>query len=103
MLGWILYWLVEIMANVAYVSYVREGERGFKRFAAFCLGWPYTLVSYFVIKPTRRMGAPKADARYHAQLELEEERDLLLEIRRDRALRISRGQGEDEGAVDEEA
>ena len=49
------------------------------------------------------MAEPKADARYRNQLEFEEERDLLLEIRRDRALRISRGQGGDEGAEDEEA
>ena len=103
MLEWILYLLVVITANVTYVSYVRDGGRGFKRFAAFYLGWPYTLVSYFVIKPTRRVGEPKADPRYRAQLEFEEERDLLLEIRRDRALRISRGLGGDEGAVDEEA
>ncbi len=104
MLGWILYWLVEIMANVTYVSYVREGERGFKRLAAFFLGWPYTLVSYLVIKPkNQRLAPPKTDARYQAQLELEEDRDLLLEIRRDRARRISRGEGTDEGAVDGKA
>ena len=103
MLERILAGLVWIMANVAYSSMVGTGERGFRRLAAFCLGWPGTLVSYFVIKPTRRVAEPKADARYQAQLEFEEERDLLLEIRHDRALRVSRGQGEDEGAVDEEA
>ena len=103
MLGWILYLLAVITANVSYVSYVRDGGRGFKRFAAFYVGFPYTLVSYFVVKPTGRVAEPKADARYQAQLEFEEERDLLLEIRRDRALRVSRAQGEDERAVDEEA
>ena len=103
MLEGILGGLVWIMANVAYNSMVGTGERGFRRFTAFWLGWPGTLVCYFVIKPTRRVGEPKADARYHAQLELEEERDLLLEIRRDRALRISRRQGGDGGEVDEEA
>ena len=102
MLGWILYLLAVITANVSYVSYVRDGGRGFKRFAAFYVGFPYTLVSYFVVKPTGRVAEPKADA-YQAQLEFEEERDLLLEIRRDRALRVSRAQGEDERAVDEEA
>ncbi len=103
MLERILAALVWIMANVAYSSMVGTGERGFRRFAAFVLGWPGTLVSYFVIRPTRRVAEPKADARYRNQLEFEEERDLLLEIRRDRALRISRRQGGDEGAEDEEA
>ena len=104
MLYWILYWLVEITANVTYVSCVRERERGFKRLAAFYLGFPYTLVSYLVIKPKKkRLAAPQTDARYRAQLELEEERELLLEIRRDRARRISRSQGGGEGAVDEKA
>jgi hypothetical protein len=103
MLERILARLVWIMANVTYGSMVGTGERGFRRFVAFWLGWPGTLVSYFVIKPTRRVAEPKADARYQAQLEFEEERDLLLEIQRDRAHRISQGQGKDEGAVDEDA
>ena len=103
MLGGILYSLAVIMANVAYVSCVRNGEQGFRRFAAFFVGFPYTLVSYFVIKPTRRLAEPETDARYARQLELEEERDLLLEIRRDRARRITRDQRWDEEAVDEEA
>ena len=103
MLGWILYLLAVITANVSYVSDVRDGGRGFKRFAAFCVGFPYTLVSYFVVKPTGRVAEPRADARYQAQLGFEEERDLLLEIRRDRARRVSRAQEEDERAVDEEA
>jgi hypothetical protein len=103
MLEGILYSLAVIMANVAYVSYVHNGERGFRRFASFYVGFSATLVSYFVIKPTRRVAEPKADARYQAQLKFEEERDLLLEIRCDRAHRISRGQGKEEGAVDEDA
>ena len=104
MLGWILYWLVEITANVTYVSCVREGERGFKRLAAFYLGFPYTFVSYLVIKPKKkRLAAPRTDGPYRAQLELEEERDLLLEIRRDRARRISQSHEGGERVVDEEA
>ena len=103
MLGGILYSLAAIMANVAYVSYVRNGEQGFRRFAAFYVGFPYTLVSYFVIKPQRRLAESETDARYALQLELEAERDLLLEIRRDRARRAARDQGSDDGAVDEEA
>ena len=107
--------LVWIVANFAYVPMVRDRERGYRRFAAFVLGWPGTHVSYFVIRPTRRAAEPlshvtgvltrraKTDVRCRAQLEMEEERDLLMEIRRDRALRISRRQAGDEGAVDEEA
>lgn len=101
MLGGILYALAAIMANVAYVSYLRDGEEGFRRFAAFYVGLPYTLVSYFVVKPTRRLAEPETDTRYELQVELEEERDLLLEIRRDRARRILRRQARE--ALDEEA
>ena len=91
MLEGILGSLVWFMANLAYGSYVRDGERGFKRFAAFWLGFPLTLCSAFVITRTRRLRVPGGD-------ELEEERELLLEIRRDRARRLSQGQEEDEGA-----
>lgn len=103
MLEEILGAVVWIIANLTYRPMVRDGERGFRRFAAFWLGWPGTLVSYFVIMPTRRMARPEADARYRAQLELEEERDLLLEIRRDRVLRISRGEAGEDGVGDGEA
>ena len=103
MLEEILGGLVWVIANVAYGPMVRNGERGFRRFAAFWLGWPGTLVSYFVIKPTRRVAEPKTDARYRTQRELEEERDLLLEIRRDQALRISRRQSREDRAGNEEA
>ena len=95
--------VVWVIANLAYGSMVRTGEQGFRRLAAFWLGWPGTFVSYVVVKPTRRMAGPQMDPRYQKQLELQEERDLLFEIRRDRARRISRGLQEDEGAVDEEA
>jgi hypothetical protein len=74
--------LVWILANVAYGAYVRDGERGFKRLAAFCLGFPLTLCSSFFMAPTSRLRQPMRD-------ELEEERALLLEIRRDRARRLS--------------
>ena len=103
MLGEILGGLVWIIANVTYGPMVRSGERGFRRFAAFWLGWPGTLVSYFVIKPTRRVAEPRVDTRHRTQIESEEERDLLLEIRRDHALRISRREAREDGAETEEA
>ena len=103
MLEGILGGVVWVIANFAYSSMVRTGEQGFRRLAAFWLGWPGTFVSYMVIKPTRRMSEPRIDSRYQGQLELEEERDLLFEIRRERARQISRGLGEDEGAVDGKA
>ena len=99
MLEGILGSLVWLMANVAYGSYVRDGERGFKRFAAFWLGFPLTIFFADVIPRTRRITKSKRD-------EFEEERELLMEIRRDRARRLSRGQEEDEGpdrAADDEA
>ena len=91
MLEGILGSLVWFMANLAYGSYVRDGERGFRRFAAFWLGFPLTLCSAFVIQRRRRLRVPRRD-------ELEEERELLMEIRRDRARRLSQGQEEDERA-----
>ena len=99
MLGGMLWLLVWIIANVVYSSMVRDGERGFRRLAAFYLGWPGTFLSYLTVQPARRVAEPKVEARFQAHLELEEERDLLLEIRRDRARRISRSQGGDGGAA----
>ena len=94
MLEGILGSLVWIVANVAYGLYLRDGERGFKRLAAFWLGFPLTLCSGFFVPRTRRLTEPRRN-------ELEEERTLLMEIRRDRARRISRGQGGDDGAGEE--
>ncbi len=99
MLEGILVMLVWIVATVAYVSHVREGERGFKRLAAFWLGFPWTLCCAFVVPAGKRLREPRPD-------ELENERALLMEIRRDRALRIRRAQGGDAGGAvvaDEEA
>ena len=90
MLEGLLTSLVWITANVAYRSCVREGERGFKRFAAFLLGWPGTLVSLFSVRRTKRVTSARVD-------ELEGERKLLMEIRRDRARRVARRVGPDEG------
>ena len=99
MLEGILGSLVWFMANLAYGSYVRDGERGFKRFAAFWLGFPLTLCSAFVIPRRRSITKSRRD-------EFEEEQELLMEIRRDRARRLSQGQEKDEGmdlAGEEEA
>ena len=83
---------VWVAANFAYLSYVRDGQRGFKRFAAFWLGFPITLVSGFVSPRTH--GAHGAHHAHSVQAsqesELEEEHELLLEIRRDRARRDER-------------
>jgi hypothetical protein len=81
---------VWITANVTYRSCVRDGERGFKRFASFWLGWPGTFVSAFSVSRTKRVSEPEVD-------ESEAERRLLREIRRDRSLRIARGEGLDQG------
>ena len=86
----ILTLLVWVVATVAYISYVRDGERGFKRLAAFWLGFPWTLCSAFIVRPSGRFREPKRD-------ELEDEQALLMEIRRDRALRIRSAKAGDEG------
>ena len=99
MLEGILGSLVWIVANVAYGSYVRDGERGFKRVLAFYLGFPGTLCSAFAIPRSKRIAEHQHD-------ELEDEQALLMEIRRDRARRLSPTPGADEGtdvARDEEA
>ena len=82
--------LVWIVANVAYGAYVRDGERGFKRLAAFWLGFPLTLCSGFLMPRRSGLRHPMRD-------ELEEDRALLLEIRRDRARRLSQSPAADEG------
>ncbi len=89
MLEGILGSLVWIVANVAYGSYVRDGEYGFKRVAALWLGFPLTFCSAFVIRRRKRMTKSGRD-------EVEDEQELLREIRRDRAHRLSRGEGADE-------
>ena len=99
MLQGILVSLVWVVANFAYGSYLRDGERGFKCLAAFWLGFPLTLCSGFFIPRRKSIMKSRRD-------EFEEDRELLMEIRRDRARRLSGGQGADEGADvarDEEA
>ena len=82
--------LVWVAANGAYRNYVREGERGFKRVAAFVLGFPGTLVSAFLVRPGRRVN--------RLQREEDEDRALLLEIRRDTALREGLREGLGQGS-----
>jgi hypothetical protein len=85
--------VVWILANVVYVSHVREGERGFKRFAAFWLGFPITLLSAFAVSESRqRRKHSDGDA-----LDAEEEAELLREIHRDRLLRGRHRSDENEG------
>ena len=75
--------LVWVAANFAYCAYLRDGESGFKRLAAFWLGFPITMISMFVVPHTRRLRVPERS-------ELEEEYQLLLEIKQDRASRDER-------------
>jgi len=103
MLAQILAALVWITANIVYGNMVRDGRHGFRRLAAFYLGWPGTFLSYLTVRQVRRVADPEDEARLRAQLELEEERDLLLEIRHDRARRIARSKAGDRGAAGGEA
>lgn len=83
MFGGLLGAVVWLAANVVYRSCVREGTRGFQRFASFWLGWPITLVSAFTMPRPKGLKTLRRN-------ELEEEHRLLLEIKRDRALRDAR-------------
>ena len=38
-----------VLANAVYVDMRRAGEKGFKRLAAFWLGWPGTFVGMFAV------------------------------------------------------
>ena len=87
----ILTLLVWTVATVAYVSYVREGQRGFRRLVAFWLGFPWTFCCAFVVQRNKRLTDPRRD-------EGAEEQALLMEIRRDRALRVRSGKGGGEAA-----
>ncbi len=95
MLARILAALDWITANFFYPSMVRDGRRDFRRLAAFYLGWPGTFLSYLTVRQVRRVADPEVEARLRAHLEFEEERDLLLEIRHDRARRIAQSKGGD--------
>ena len=83
MLSGLLGSFVWVAANFAYWSHVRDRERGFKRFAAFWLGFPITFVSMFTAPRAKRVQESRSS-------ELEEEHRLLLEIRHDRARRDER-------------
>ena len=93
MLSGLLGSFVWVAANFAYWSYVRDRDGGFKRCAAFWLGFPITLVSMFTAPREKRV-------RTRRPSELEEEETLLLEIRRDRVRREARvsGRADTEGA-----
>lgn len=68
---------VWLMGNYLYLRYRREARGGFKRFAAFWLGWPLTMGTLFFV--------PEGSARRGRAPELsvdEEEQALLEEIRR---------------------
>lgn len=75
-------WLV---ANWAYLDFCRMGEGGFKRLAAFWIGFPTTFVTRLVVdegtQPRMREDDDDLD-------------ELVREVRRDRRLREGGGPGE---------
>jgi hypothetical protein len=79
--------VVWLIANVVYVDMKRKGLRGFTRFAAFWAGTPTTWITLFAVSegthPTFEPSAGDDDA------------ELLLEVRRDRARRLSDGTSEE--------
>lgn len=77
--------VVWLMANIMYVQYRRDDLRGFKRFAAFWLGFPITIFTAFGVTgptPERREQLAR-----EARGDVEAQDELLDEIRRDRASR----------------
>jgi hypothetical protein len=84
-LGELVGTIVWLMANVMYVQYRKDDLRGFKRFAAFWLGFPFTIFSAFGVRgPTAERRRQLAqEARDDSEIEAE----LLADIRRDRESR----------------
>ena len=69
--------VVWVVANVVYLDLKRKGVRGFTRFAAFWAGTPTTWITLFAVREGRT-----------PTFEVEgDDAELLLEVRRDRALR----------------
>ncbi len=80
------------LANVVYYDLRKKGIRGFGRFAAFWVGNPTTWITFFVVPEGRY---PKFDPPPH------DDQALLVEIRRDQALRIEAGwTGEEKHTVE---
>ena len=85
--------IIWLCGNYFYYEFRKEGERsGFKRFIAFWMGFPLTIVSFLIV-PMGKSPLLKAPP--------SEGDSLLEEIRRDRALRdmqerleLARGVGE---------
>jgi hypothetical protein len=79
--------VVWVVANVVYLDLKRKGVRGFTRFAAFWAGTPTTWITLFAVREGRPPTFAVGD----------DDSDLLLEVRRDRALR---GDGGDDPHMD---
>lgn len=70
--------IVWVVAVTVYSDCLKRNERGFRRLAAFWLGFPFTVVSACVVSGRKTPPTlPHPD----------EESDLLAEVRRDRQLR----------------
>lgn len=73
--------IVWAVANIVYFDMKRKGAHGFSRFAAFWMGTPTTWITLFAVEdrvaPTFEAGG--------------DDDDLLAEVRRDRAERLSPG------------
>ncbi len=71
--------IVWLVANVVYIDLKRKGIRGFTRFAAFWAGTPTTWITLFAVDEGKQPTfSPKSE---------EDDAELLLEVRRDRARR----------------
>jgi hypothetical protein len=75
--------IVWLVANVVYVDMKRKGLRGFTRFAAFWAGTPTTWITLFAV--------PEGERKKFEGPPDEDDEQLLLEVRRDRARRLADG------------
>ena len=72
--------IVWTIANVVYLDLKRKGQHGFTRFAAFWLGTPTTWITLFAVSEGQH-------PTFETSGDDDEGTALLVEIRRDRALR----------------
>jgi hypothetical protein len=74
-LEWVVGAIVQVLANAVYIDMRRKGIRGFGRFVAFFVGFPWTLTWLFIVEEGSA-----------AELEIapDDEEQLLREVIRDR-------------------
>jgi hypothetical protein len=86
--------IVWTLANVVYVDLRRRGVRGFGRFAAFWVGFPATFLWMARVKEGRPLPVETSKDG------VEDDEELLREVRRDRLTRALGDEGGNAGTSD---